>query len=140
MRDCGECNACCKLPGLPEMGKGTWEWCSHCRIGGTEGCGIYDSRPSACSSFNCAWRADDTLAEHMRPDKCRMMVTVEEVHGIQTIIFWPLIPGALAKKDNAELIKTMAEEKVAVVIREPAAGGGHADRAVFARRAGSLVR
>lgn len=68
MRDCDGCTACCKSVALPELNKKTNESCKH--ISG--GCGIYETRPESCRSFQCAWLSEMTgfKDKSMRPDRC----------------------------------------------------------------------
>lgn len=75
MRECGECKECCILPygeayGHP-FGNGT-----PCKFLGECGCKIYKVRPEFCRKYYCAW-AQELLPEEMRPDKCKVLVSVE---------------------------------------------------------------
>jgi hypothetical protein len=72
---CGECTLCCKVMGVAELAKPEGAWCSHCDIG--TGCKIYETRPGACRSFDCAWRFDPTLGPEWRPDKARFVMMYE---------------------------------------------------------------
>jgi len=53
MRECGDCNMCCKLPSVKNLKK-DYEWCKHCEIG--VGCKIYEERPKQCKDFYCLWK------------------------------------------------------------------------------------
>lgn len=71
MRTCGDCTLCCTLCHVPELGKVEGEFCAHCLAG----CAIYDTRPSSCQEYACAW-LQGLVPEFMRPDKCGAMVEV----------------------------------------------------------------
>src|SRR5690348_12163846 len=56
-RSCGECSACCgpAMPiKFPDLKKAYGQWCPNCASGGG-GCTIYETRPSGCRDFACAW-------------------------------------------------------------------------------------
>lgn len=76
MRPCDECNECCKvLYGSAfgyEFGQGT-----PCKFLGTCGCKVYRARPEFCRTYYCAW-AQELLPEEMRPDKCGVLISVED--------------------------------------------------------------
>jgi hypothetical protein len=52
-KTCGECNLCCRLMGVAEIGKKRMHWCEFAIKG--KGCKIYDIRPTACAQFECMW-------------------------------------------------------------------------------------
>lgn len=74
-RDCGECQACCKghlygdaygsifRPGQP---------CIYLK----QVCSIYQTRPSVCKKYQCAWTQGITSEAH-RPDQSGWLVSVE---------------------------------------------------------------
>lgn len=70
-RSCGDCTVCCTLCYVPEFDKGEGIKCKHC----DKGCMIYKDRPVSCRKYECAWRKGE-LPDHMRPDKCGVMVEV----------------------------------------------------------------
>jgi hypothetical protein len=73
MRDCGECQMCCWIYCIPEMGKLGRTDCKHqC----AKGCAIHDQpRPSMCTDFVCCWAQLDWWPEELRPDKCHVVFT-----------------------------------------------------------------
>lgn len=79
MRDCEDCKKCCKfLEGTAYghyFGNGT-----ECKFLGECGCKIYQVRPNVCRNYYCAW-AQELLPEEMRPDKCNVLVNVENRDG-----------------------------------------------------------
>ena len=53
-RRCGECSLCCKLLRIEAFNKPVGTWCAHCAPG-RGGCTIYETRPTECREFFCAW-------------------------------------------------------------------------------------
>lgn len=52
MRECGECQACCFLPEIPERGSPGY---SRCPDQCAAGCARYEERPQRCRDFACGW-------------------------------------------------------------------------------------
>jgi Fe-S-cluster containining protein len=75
MRPCGDCTACCTwLKGTAygyEFGGG-----KSCKFLCKTGCDVHKARPKVCEGYFCAW-AQELLPEEMRPDKCGVLVSVE---------------------------------------------------------------
>jgi Fe-S-cluster containining protein len=75
MRECGECTICCTwLQGSAygyEFGGG-----KSCKFLCETGCSVHKARPKVCEGYFCAW-AQELIAEEMRPDKCGVLVSVE---------------------------------------------------------------
>lgn len=46
--------------------------CAHCAPG--KGCGVYDSRPHACRTFECVWLMDPEMPHRFRPDQTRVVL------------------------------------------------------------------
>jgi Fe-S-cluster containining protein len=91
MRSCEECTKCCELlygsAYGHEFGNGI-----KCKFLGNCGCKIYKVRPNVCRNYFCAW-AQELLPEEMRPDKCGVLVSVEE-------------------KDNKKFLKVIGESSI----------------------------
>jgi len=75
MRSCGECTKCCEvLQGCAyghDFGNGV-----SCKFLGESGCKIYKIRPNFCENYYCAW-AQELFPEEMRPDRCNVLISVE---------------------------------------------------------------
>lgn len=75
MRPCGECTKCCEV-----LLGNTYGYLfgneTPCKFLGDCGCKIYRARPEFCRKYYCAW-AQELLPEDMRPDKCNVLVSVE---------------------------------------------------------------
>lgn len=63
VRTCGDCTLCCKVMGIedPALSKPKDAWCQHARA--KRGCGIYETRPETCRSFQCEWLAGNVQGE-----------------------------------------------------------------------------
>ncbi len=76
-RRCDECRLCCKVMAVGHEGddffKPAGPWCEHAFSGG---CRIYDSRPFACSNFECGWLRG-LFPDDFRPDKAQVIVALE---------------------------------------------------------------
>jgi hypothetical protein len=71
MRECGDCQACCELVGVQELGKPYAAKCEHqC----TTGCAIYAARPLSCRQWECHWKLFHDLQPEWRPDKSGIMM------------------------------------------------------------------
>jgi hypothetical protein len=75
-RECGDCVACCKVLEInwPELRKPADILCHHNT--GT-GCGIHLTRPAGCRAWFCLWRRIDEMPEHLRPDRCGVVFSVD---------------------------------------------------------------
>lgn len=74
-RACGDCKACCEGQ-LIGQAHGNFFGCGKACVFLTDaGCGIYDNRPKVCRGFQCAW-SQHLLPEDLRPDKCKLLVSV----------------------------------------------------------------
>ena len=75
-RSCGTCSLCCTVLRVDELGKRAGNDCTHQR--GDQGCGIYETRPSICRSYQCLWRQGG-LEDDERPDATGGIVDLETV-------------------------------------------------------------
>jgi hypothetical protein len=121
---CGTCNACCRAFAIPDLKK-AGEWCKHCHIGVS--CRIYESRPEACSSFECLWlhsqRRDspfERLSLNMRPDKCKVMFSATTNPNVISAI--PTHGANLHSGPIKDLINLIVKSGMAVVV------GRHTDK------------
>lgn len=73
MRECGDCQLCCKLLPLTTIGKKQGERCKHQKHG--VGCAIYGEfgRPISCTAWGCQWLVDPTF-ETRRPDRAGFFI------------------------------------------------------------------
>lgn len=75
-RSCGECTACCTWLIGDSFG---WEFGAgkSCKFLECNGCGVHKGRPESCRNYQCAW-SQNLLPEEMRPDKCNVLISVEQ--------------------------------------------------------------
>lgn len=73
MRQCGDCNLCCKLLPVVPLGKVAGQRCQHQRH---TGCRVYRKAgmPQECSLWNCRWLAEDDTANMSRPDRSHIVI------------------------------------------------------------------
>lgn len=114
-RECGECTACCVLPGIPIgedpdllEGKRGYTPCKHlCSING--GCSIYEKRPQLCRDYKCLWKAGLIIGDvRRRPDHLGLMFTFDEVGGEGVIEAWELWDGAARENPGRYLLDSIA--------------------------------
>jgi hypothetical protein len=74
-RACGTCTLCCKVFDVPSLGKPAGQWCRHCAPG--RGCGIHETRPEHCRSFHCLWMTAPWLGPEWKPERSKMVLTVD---------------------------------------------------------------
>lgn len=74
-RKCGDCQLCCKLLPVQELGKPANQKCQHQKFG--VGCAIYQRCPRSCRLWSCQWlmggEHTDTLR---RPDRGRYVIDI----------------------------------------------------------------
>jgi Fe-S-cluster containining protein len=105
-RPCGDCTACCswlsaKIFGW-EIGNG-----KSCKFLECNGCGVHKARPEVCRNYQCAW-TQHLLPEEMRPDKCDVIVSVENDENGQHLKVFPINN----KKINPEIKEYLKEWSV----------------------------
>ena len=91
-RTCGDCTLCCKLMKIVELDKKEGLWCGHCRPG--VGCAAYATRPSECRSFTCGWLTNPDLDDAWKPNRARMVVTLEDEGRMVAVHVDPSQPRA----------------------------------------------
>lgn len=60
---------------ITELGKRPGIWCHHCAPG--KGCAIYDDRPTSCRDFACLWLSQQSVPLECRPDRTKIVLTLE---------------------------------------------------------------
>lgn len=95
-KTCGECTVCCNVLAIPEVSKPENSECNNCGIGG---CSIYDSRPSSCRLYRCAWLNDADAPISLRPDSSHVLAHLmpyeEEGESTARLVALELVNGAL---------------------------------------------
>lgn len=75
-RSCGECTACCSWL-IGDAFSWTFGAGKSCKFLECAGCGVHKARPEVCRNYQCAW-SQYLLPEEMRPDKCNVLISVEQ--------------------------------------------------------------
>jgi hypothetical protein len=121
-RKCGDCSLCCKLIRVDAFAKPPGTWCSYCSPG-QGGCTIYDSRPSECMEFYCAWMTSPNLGDEWRPTKCRFVLRLESDGNLIAVHVDPSDPTAWRREPYFQRLKQFAikgagaKQRVIVYIR-----------------------
>jgi len=88
-RECGSCTLCCKVYDVPALEKLAGTWCRHCLPG--RGCGIHATRPEHCRSFHCLWMTQGWLGPEWKPDRSKIVLSIDPV---TRFLFAQVDPGA----------------------------------------------
>ena len=112
-RECGSCTECCTLLEIPTLQKPPRKRCPNlCK----SGCGVYESRPSECRSFQCFW-SECHLRPASRPDKCGIMAYHIDSQFGRTLLIIELKPKAFKKKrKHKERLIKFAESRNTPII------------------------
>lgn len=75
-RQCGDCQLCCKLLPVRELGKGANTRCEHQKV--HKGCGVYNGpgMPPSCSLWSCRWLVTDKTEALRRPDRSGYVIDI----------------------------------------------------------------
>jgi hypothetical protein len=83
VRQCGDCGLCCKLLAVDEIDKPPHQWCDHFVPG--SGCGVYEGRPQACSTFQCIWLRQTELGAEWKPNRAHFVMYLD-THQKQLVV------------------------------------------------------
>lgn len=114
-RPCGECKACCTVIGVAELNKGNYLRCKH--LCGS-GCKIYDTKPTACTEYQCGYRFG--LVKD-RPDRIGLIVDYQLIPLPGAIRVWEVRKGAANTRKGKRLISMLRKKydcEVAVANKE----------------------
>lgn len=90
-RKCGDCVSCCLAPTLKvEPHKPLGQRCSEVCDGRKKGCGIYETRPEGCKTYECHWLRNNLLDRQHRPDRIGIIFDDGEVRRPG---FWDKLPN-----------------------------------------------
>jgi hypothetical protein len=111
-RPCGDCIACCQVLNIdePELVKPQGTLCPNCT---GSGCGIYETRPQVCRSWNCAWKRIVSMPAETRPDAMGVLFTVDR-HLPPRNLFENLYIIAVAQNRESDLQSRAAQDAVAM--------------------------
>jgi hypothetical protein len=119
MPGCDGCTACCKIMQVRELSKPGNVWCAHCRIGA--GCGIYDTRPESCRTFECVWlqtqHGRQPLAPELRPDASRVVIYTTDNGNTIVLHVAPDRPDAWKHGEMGKLVSRMLADGLPVILK-----------------------
>jgi hypothetical protein len=105
-RSCGSCALCCKVMGVLEIDKPRGSWCRHCEPG--VGCRIYADRPGECRTFLCGWLTNPRFGPEWKPDRSKMVITVDRDGNGLDFQCDPGFPEAWRKDPYFKQIRNLA--------------------------------
>ncbi len=106
-KSCGDCGMCCKLLAIAEIEKPAGRWCPSFQRG--RGCGVYETRPSACRGFECLWLQSEKLDDRWRPDKSRLVMYTEDDDRRLRVVVDPDHPQAWKQEPYYSRLKAMSQ-------------------------------
>lgn len=113
-RSCGGCTACCEAVAVHEIHKPMWTRCQHqCE----SGCGIYESRPEPCQTYQCLWRGGVLKGEESRPDKLGLILDLRAEGEVNVLSAWEMWEGAADQPKVMEMLKELGKSMVIIVRR-----------------------
>lgn len=136
MRQCGDCQLCCKLLPVRSLGKPAGERCQHQSF--AKGCSVYAQLhriSPECQLWNCRWLANDDMADQSRPDRSHLVVDLmpdfitlhdgDREMKLQVIQVWcdPRFPDAHRDPKFREYLERRGQEGIAALIRYNAKEG-----------------
>lgn len=127
MRQCGDCQLCCKLLPVPEIGKLANTKCKHQRH--HVGCTVYHNLPISCATWNCRWLVNDDTGDLSRPDRSHYVIDIMPDHvtaemggvsgNIQVVQIWvdPKHPNAHRDPALRRYLERRASENTIGIVR-----------------------
>jgi hypothetical protein len=131
MRQCGECQLCCKLLPVKGVQKPAGQRCRFQKF--HKGCSVYHTAqmPHECGLWNCRWLINDDAGELARPDRAHYVIDIMpdfvtlndnetgERRNIQVVQIWcdPDFPKAHRDPALRRWIERRAEQGVAAIVR-----------------------
>jgi hypothetical protein len=107
-KSCGPCTMCCRVMAVEELQKPGGILCAHARPG--QGCGIYETRPHACRTFECVWLMDPEMPHRFRPDQTKVVLD-QDPEGTRLIARCdPANPQAWRRNPTYAALKSYATQ------------------------------
>jgi hypothetical protein len=127
VRGCDGCTLCCKMMGVPALSKPANAWCPHCRTG--SGCGIYDTRPTECRTFQCGYLLMPGLTPEWKPATSRLIIIGSGGNRINIRVdpgrpdAWRRQPfyrvmkewAAMALREHKQVVVTIAQRSIVLL-------------------------
>jgi hypothetical protein len=131
MRQCGDCQLCCRLLPVRSLDKKANVRCAFQKF--HKGCSVYNTArmPPECSLWNCRWLVNDDADELSRPDRSHYVIdimpdfisisdnTTAERRHVQVVQIWcdPKHPEAHRDPALRRWLLRRAEQGVAAIVR-----------------------
>jgi hypothetical protein len=131
MRQCGDCQLCCKLVPVNSLGKDAGVRCRHQKAG--KGCLVYHKpgMPPECALWTCRWLGNNDTADLSRPNRSHYVLDVipdyitmlnnetGEREAIQAVQIWvdPNFPDAHRDPALRRYLERRAEENIVGLVR-----------------------
>jgi hypothetical protein len=131
MRECGDCQLCCKLLPIPPLSKPANQRCKFQKFG--KGCTVYHKPgsqfPIECGLWNCRWLVSDDTDDLSRPDRSHYVIDLvpdfitatmeDKPQHIPVVQIWndPAYPDAHRDPALRRYLFRRAEEGMAGLIR-----------------------
>lgn len=131
MRQCGDCQLCCKLLPVRSLDKLAGQRCQH--QSHAKGCGVYARLMTVspeCRLWSCRWLVEDDTADLRRPDRSHYVIdimpefiTVQDENGalehVQVVQIWvdPRYPDAHRDPALRAYLERRAGERIIGLVR-----------------------
>jgi hypothetical protein len=89
------------------LDKPSGQWCPHCTI--AKGCGVSETRPQECRTFDCVWLHNPTLGEEWKPNRARFVLAYELGGKRLTVRCDPARPDAWKKQPYHAGLRALAK-------------------------------
>jgi hypothetical protein len=114
-RPCDGCTQCCSwLSGQVQghyFGNGV-----SCTFLKGNGCGIYDTRPDGCRSFQCHWKTELSIPDWLKPSQVNVIMKQEQINRFKYI---SIVYAGTPDPRVFDWIEEQVESGVNFIIYEP---------------------
>jgi hypothetical protein len=137
MRQCGDCQLCCRLLPVRELEKLANTKCRHQTF--AKGCGVYHKpgMPPSCAMWNCRWLVNNDTGHMSRPDRSHYVIDImpdyiklvpdggAEPVIVQVVQIWcdPHYPDAHRDPDLRAYLERRGQESIAALVRYSSSAG-----------------
>lgn len=113
-RSCNGCALCCKLLDVQPFNSPAGEWCKFCT---TQSCAIFGQldRERFCGPYKCLWLADDSIPEHIRPDRCHIVLEKADERNILVFVD-PTYPDVWKEGDIKDIVLSLLADDYAIIV------------------------
>lgn len=117
-KTCGNCDVCCNILEVRELNKPAFCNCKDRADHG--GCGVYDTRPSICRDWSCAYILNLIPGgEEIRPNNLGLMfypVTAENNDlGLSMLMGQEVWPDALLSSDAQKVLSLLSKHVLTLI-------------------------